>query len=74
MACLGELESKKRTNKMILRTFSANNRPAPATECFRRRRLLNPLMFLQFRLFYDDHQQIFEALRTCLMRPNASFQ
>ena len=73
MTCLEELESREGTNKTILLTFSADNRPTPVPERFRRRRLLNPLMFLQFRLFYDDDQLIFEALRTCLMQPNASF-
>jgi len=71
MTCLEELESGEGTNKTIILTFSANNRPTPVPERFRRRRLLDPLMFLQFRLFYDDDQLIFEALRTCLMRPNS---
>jgi len=73
MTCLEELESRAGTNKMILLTFSANDRPTPVPERFRRKCLLDPLMFLQFRLFHDDDQLIFEALRTCLMRPNASF-
>jgi len=73
MRCLEELEMKAGTNKMILLTFSPGDRPAPVPERFQRRRLFQPLTFLQFRLFYDDDQLIFEALRTCLMRPNASF-